>query len=210
MAVNAIAPIDASSGFYYQPERRPAPVRSTDRSSAFALLQFTGANALTAFGQAETRRNADDILDNASLFNVIPEVLDYFDRQEGGNGIVANPIVGNTGFVLTDAQQMRILAIIEKYKEDAVNEETYARIQADLTAEGLSAEQLAVQSQLQSFDPSARLLDSLESPSSSNLFDNIVASSDLQARIDGYNQQILNLWLGVAAVPQGSVINLVA
>lgn len=209
MAVDIVRPVDASSNYYYQTPSRTNAIRTADPRNAFALLPFTGANPLQVFSRTASR---PDALDNASLFAVAPEVEEFIDQIPGGSGITGEgPVIGGVGFLLTEEQQTRIALILENYREEAINEETYQRILADLQAQGLAPEQLALQNEINFFDPTASLLEGFSGQdTTSDLFNNAVFNTTTQAQVDLYTQQIVSMWLGISIVPSGGVVNMVA
>lgn len=209
MVVDSVRPIDASSSYYYQTPSRTNAIRTADPRDAFALLPFTGANPLQVFNRNASR---PDALDAASLFSIDPEVEEFIDQIPGGTGITGEgPVIGGVGFLLTAEQQARIAAILENYRDEAISEENYQRILADLQAQGLAPEQLALQNEVNFFDPTSSLLEGFDGQSStSSLFDNVVGNFNTQAQVDLYTQQVVSMWLGISIVPQGAVINLVA
>ena len=205
--VNAVHPLDASSGYYYGQTNRSAAVNNNS-NNAFALLALNLNNANDSLVQDSTAYN-DDILNTAGFSSIINlDVQQAISQIPGGAAILGDEsVLGGSGTLLTQEQEDKIRAIIATHKDEPISAETYDKIQADLRAQGLAPEQLALKNQFALFDPTGSVLGS-SSSASPDLFGASFGDSQ-SAQISYYTEQVVSLWLGLSLVPQGGIVNLV-
>ncbi len=115
----------------------------------------------------------------------------------GGGGTTG----GDGSFTLTPSQQSQISAILAKYKNAPMTQDTYNQIQNDLQAAGLSPQQLAQQDQAKSFNATQVLINALSGQQTDTT---PVGASDAQEQTKSstYMQNILSQWQSMST--QGS------
>jgi hypothetical protein len=137
-------------------------------------------------------------LDVADILSLSPQAQSYIDFTNLVSNTPADPALGGAALNLSDDQKAKFDATIDKYKDAPFTHETYVKILNDLAAQGLSAEQIALQSAPPSFDLSAILLDTLsgENSSSSNVLNLFTGTQ--QAQTVDFNQQVVAQWESVS------------
>ena len=135
----------------------------------------------------------------AYLLDLSPEAQNYLNN--GAQSATTDPTAANSSFTISPQDQQKIDAILEKYKDAPLTQDTYNQIQNDLTTAGLSPQQLAQKDTLTSFSATRVLIDALNGiddpiPSAS--------STDEQTKSTNYMQQIYKQWQSVASASTAS------
>lgn len=74
----------------------------------------------------------------------------------------------NSVISLTDAQKQKLQSILDKYKDEPINSDTLAKLDADLKQAGLSPDELAIIQEAKDFNPVQVLIKILGGLSDSN------------------------------------------
>lgn len=130
---------------------------------------------------------------SAYLLDLSPEAQRYL---AGLNGASPAASAGNGTFLLSKEDQAAITAILEKYKDAPVTQETFDHIQSDLYAAGLSPEQLAGKENAKRYNPTLVLLDALggkDNPVGGEI-DGTMSEDEKKTKTDNFMTQIVSQW----------------
>jgi hypothetical protein len=176
------------SGQYY-----PLPNQSTAMNDSTAGGDTSTDSVLQALMQATPQDSSP--LVTTDLVDLSPQAQSILN--EFGNGGTDNGSASN-GFILSTQQQQQIKAILAKYKDAPFTQDTYNNIQADLKAAGLSPDQLSIQDEIRSFNPTKVMIDALNGIDDSSDISNFGNNPAEQANANSYMQQIFNQWQNIS------------
>ncbi|MBV8939088.1 MAG: hypothetical protein JO089_04540 [Alphaproteobacteria bacterium] len=180
------------SGQYYQLSGQPTGAGDDAATGAQSL----GDSLLQALNA--TPGSATDMSSFAGdLVDLSPQAQSILGLG-GAHGASASGSAAGTGFVLSTQQQQQISAILAKYKDAPMTQDTYNQIQNDLKAAGLSPDQLALQNQMRSFNPTQTLMNALDGIGDSSDSINAGDNSTGQANAARYMQQIIRQWQSIS------------
>lgn len=169
---------------------------ASDKDKAAASVTKLPSLTSSLLASAEANTAAD----SAYQINLSPAAKAYLAKLEEKNAATSSTSTESTGgFTLNKQQAEQIKAIVTKYKDEPLTQETFDKIQADLRAAGLGPEQLAVKEQISSFNPAASLMAALEDNSAQPVIQkpaDIMAS--LEAKGKTYMEQVEKLWRALA------------
>lgn len=130
---------------------------------------------------------------SAYTLNLSPAAQQYLAAQGSDSN--------QTQFLLTPKQQQKIDEILAKYKDAPFTQETFDKIQDDLSAAGLSSNTLAMLDKVKSFDATQVLIDALSGRDASVTDDTskYTASDDVEnTKSENYMQQIIKQWKDIS------------
>ncbi|HEU5046793.1 MAG TPA: hypothetical protein VFT64_03025 [Rickettsiales bacterium] len=146
-------------------------------------------NALQGLGSSTDSSGSSDILDLSPAAQALLNNTSSGNTQSPGS---------SSSFSLTQAQQVQINEIIAKYKDAPMTQETFNKIQNDLEAAGLGADQLSAKDQVSSLNLTSTLLDALNGKNDplSSTSDKLSAE---QTKANNYMKDVYSLWQQVAS-----------
>jgi hypothetical protein len=172
------------SGGYYQLNGSSGNSTQANKSANIALatlLQATGDN-----NQA--------VNNSAYLLDLSPEAQKYLAGSQ--QSTASSTLGGGTqSFTLNSKQREEISAVLLKYKDAPFTQETYNKIQDELTSRGLSGQQLSMIDKATSFNPTQILVGALTGKGTQ---DSDPTGANAQAKVDNYMQQILGQWKNIS------------
>jgi hypothetical protein len=142
---------------------------------------------------------------NSDLVDLSPEAQSYLAALGMGDPSGAGQDTGSGGgFLLTPQQQQQIGDILAKYKDAPFTQDTYNQIQNDLKAAGLSPDQLALEDQMRTFNPTQILLDALDGVQTDPNAGNFLSNNNEQGNADSYMQQIVSQWQSLSTTAEAA------
>lgn len=168
---------------------------SHNSSSSAASVTQSLINALQNSGSTSGSSNSgSDILD------LSPAAQQLLNNASSGS---TQSSTGSSSFTLTAAQQQQVKDIIAKYKDAPMTQDTFNKIQNDLEAAGLGADQLSAKDQLSSFNLTSTLLDALSGKNNplTSASDKLSAE---QTKANNYMKDVYSLWQQTANSAQTS------
>lgn len=171
----------------------------TGTSQDKTASSVTKLPALTSslLASAETNVASED----AYQINLSPEAKAYLAKLEEKKAASSSETDG--GFALTKQQAEQIKEIVSKYIDAPLTQETFDKIQADLRAAGLGAEQLAIKDQIASFNPTSSLIAALDGTAGEVVVQKpaeILAQQEAKGKT--YMEQVERLWRALAAAEE--------
>lgn len=167
---------------------------SNNNSSSAASVTQSLINALQNSGNASDFSSGSDILDLSPAAQQLLNNISSGSTQNTGN---------NSSFTLTQAQQQQVKDIIIKYKDAPMTQDTFNKIQNDLEAAGLGADQLSAKDQVASLNLTSTLLDALNGKNDplSSASDKLSAE---KTKANNYIKDVYSLWQQTASSAQTS------
>lgn len=129
----------------------------------------------------------------AYLLDLSPEAQKYLSSSPQA---ASSTLPGQQqSFTLTAAQREQINQILEKYKDQPFTQETFNKIQDELTQAGLGPQQMSMIDKATSFNPTQILIDALTGRSNNQ---SSTSDQTQQAKVDNYLQQIVGQWKSIS------------
>lgn len=156
----------------------------------------TGATSTATASKTASLAQALSGTTDAYQINLSAEAQSYLTSlgTSAASGKTSSLGGADDNFTLSSGQQKQISAILEKYKDEPLTQETFNKIQDDLSAVRLAPDQLAVQDQINSFNGTQLFLDALSGKDSSldDLTGKSSASKDTKSA--NYIDKIISQW----------------
>ncbi len=155
----------------------------------------------TASGDSKSNTHAAYNLD------LSPNAQNYLSGLSQTSATSNNPLTNSdtsmsfassNGFLLSDKQQQTIQSIIAKYKDAPYTQDTFQKIQDDLTQAGLSPKQLSLEDNARNFSTTKVLVAALSGQSTSDPASSSSIQSDEKTNSDNYMQGIMKQWKNIS------------
>lgn len=134
---------------------------------------------------------------DAVLLDLSPAAQKYLSSLNAKNAQTTDSSLSNAsrdGFVLSAKQKLAVAAVLERYKDSPYTQETFDAIQDDLQKEGLGPNQLSLHERVNSFNPTASLLDALNGGNGTTPGSTVISDEELSKKATNYIQDIAAQW----------------
>ena len=180
---------------------------NTGMSGGYYQLNSSNSNNAGNSGQANRSGNAtlatllsatggqQPANNSAYLLDLSPEAQKYLAGSQQSAASTYLSGGGQQSFTLSSKQQAQIAEIIAKYKDAPFTQETYNKIQDELNARGVGANQLAMIDKATSFNPTQILVGALTGKGTQN---DDADGSKAQAKVNNFMQQIVSQWKNIS------------
>ncbi len=191
--MSGINALTTSSGNYYSLAGQGSSSNEAKTSKTSASLT---SSLLATLAGDESGSSADSAV-NVKLSSAAQAYLAKLNGTSSTTGTTSSS--SKATFSLTKQQAQKIDDILAKYKDSPFTQATFEKIQDELKAAGLSADQLRVKDQVSSFNPTQSLLSALNGDdTSSSQTTAATRAATSQTKAENYMANIISAWKSVS------------
>lgn len=157
-----------------------------DSSTSTASEDSAAAKLASLLSGDSKAANQPGAATNSYLLDLSPEAQSYLSNLQQGGAQQK----GDAEFILSREQQQQVAAVLAKYKDAPFTQETFEKIQDELSSIGLSAQALAAKEQVRNVNPTMMLLNALNGIET----DLNANQTDSTAKSDNYIEKLIMQW----------------
>lgn len=186
--MSGINALTTSSGNYYSLAGQGTTSHESKTGKTSASLT---SSLLATLAEDETANSAD----TAVQVKLSAAAQAYLAKMNG----TTSSSTSTTSFSLTKQQAQKIDDILAKYKDSPFTQTTFEKIQDELKAAGLSADQLRVKDQVSSFNPTQSLISALNGTDGETAQPTAATRlAESQSKAEAYMKNIITAWKSIS------------